>query len=106
MAVRALGPNQYELTEDGDEILDTIWVEGFIAETTDTSGDVTVFTNILDQTQLVEDAAGTFNGGPGVGWRSPGMNANETVESVGVCGLFRGIRVTMPASARLVVNVE
>lgn len=102
MAVNSISRNAVEMTADGDVWDEIIRTDSVLAVTTDSGGDVILYTNTVKLTdvhgRLIHDETNIKEY-----WRSGAMNANATVESVISLGDAYGLKVSMPPNARVVV---
>lgn len=104
MAVRSIGPNAIEFTEDGDLLLEEIKINSFAAFTGDDSGSVKAVSKILNI-----HPNGVIEYDPSeeaVLWTSGAMNANDIRESAVDIDRAYGIRADLPSGGRLVVYTE
>lgn len=110
MAVRSISRNAVEMTATGDVWLDVVRVDSVLAVTAGGAGNVILSTNIIDLTdvkgRVVEKDAAALATDEADYWNSGAMNANETRESAISMGDAYGLRVTMPAGARVVLYIN
>lgn len=105
MAVSAISRNAVEMTEDGDVWPEVVRVDSVLAVTTTTGGNVILYSNIMKKTG-VHGAFIVDETDAKEYWNSGAMNANAVQESAISMGDAYGLKVAMPAGARVVIYIN
>jgi hypothetical protein len=110
MAIRSISRNAVEMTADGDKWLDVIRVDSVLAVTGANSGDVELYTGIINLENVAgavrEKNATEYVAAPeALYWRA-NLNANASAESAISMGDAYGLRLSCPAGAKVIIYLN